>query len=338
MQNTQLITDLCIINNINYIIIDNSTNIPLSNCDSKLLDCLELKKSLFKIISNDYQYIIIKNDKKYILGPFEKDTILINDCAKLFYYLINRKTYTKKTIETLHENINIIFNEINIQREKTISFDINIMEFLEESIKTGDIETLKLFIKIMFVSLGKLNTEIDSFRLQKNLIIYIFSYIFNTLEKNKIDPDFNNFLTSIITSEFEFCDNSSQLLFKTYQLIDKINDSFNFTNKKSTQKIREAKYYINNNLEKKLTLEKVAKEMGISAKYLSTLFFEISNTTFKEYVNRQRIDKARNLLSYSDKSISEISVLVGIKSPNNFISFFKKYTHTTPNSFREQIE
>ena len=142
------------------------------------------------------------------------------------------------------------------------------MEFLEESIKTGDIETLKLFIKIMFISLGKENSDIDSFRLQKNLIIYIFSYIFNTLEKNKIDPDFNSFLTSIITSEFEFCDNSSQLLFKTYKLIDKINDSFNFTNKKSTQKIREAKYYINNNLEKKLTLEKVATEMGISAKYL----------------------------------------------------------------------
>ncbi|MGD1820115.1 MAG: helix-turn-helix transcriptional regulator [Pleomorphochaeta sp.] len=334
MQNNQLIYDLCTINKIKFLTFNSNSSNELTHLNEKLSN----RKKIGLISDNEYKYIIIKKDKLFIFGPFEKENLLIIDNAKLFYFILFNKPYNKKDFTEINLNIYLEKHLIEIKDTTSLPYEINIIDFFEECIKNGDIEAAKLYIKIMFKSIYNRESNIEDFRLQKNLVIYIFSFIFSTIENNNIDPDFNVFLTSIITSEFEFCDNSSQLLLKTYQLLDKISDSFDFNSIKNNQKIREAKYYINNNLEKKLTLEKVANEMGISAKYLSTLFFEVTNTTFKEYVNRQRIDKAKNLLSYSNKSLSEISNQIGINSPNNFISFFKKYTQSTPNSFREQLK
>lgn len=334
MQNIQAINDLCIINNIShktYSLDDTYIN----NNITPIIDLFKKRKKLLILETIDYLYIVIKIKEFNLFGPFEKDNLIIYDNAKLLYCLLFNKPFNQKNIEMKKINFNLENINFKDKMKKVDLKKINIMNFLEDSIKNGDIESTKIYVKILFQSLISEN-NFELFRLQKNLVIYIFCYIFNSIDNNNIDPDFNIFLTSIITSEFEFCDNSSQLLFKTNQLLDKINDSFEFTSIKNNQNIKEAKYFINNNLEKKLTLEKVANEMGISAKYLSTLFFEITNTTFKEYVNRQRIDKAKNLLLYSEKSISEISKEIGIKSPNNFISFFKKYTSSTPNNYREQ--
>jgi YesN/AraC family two-component response regulator len=337
MQNIQLVNDLSTLANISFVELKIDSTFT-KDILSKDITVLQKRNKIIILSTLDYNYLVLKKETYYICGPFEKDNLIILDYAKLLYFTIFNKTYKKNEIKTL--TLDVIIEDTLFLKGKTVkdSVEINIIDFLEESVKTADIESIKSYIKIMLNSLVTNKDGLDSFRLQKNLIIYIFSYIFSTIDNNNIDPDFNIFLTSIITSEFEFCDNSSQLLFKVYQLIDKISDSFDFSSKKSNNKIREAQYYINNNLEKKLTLDKVAKEMGISAKFLSSLFVEVTNTTFKEYVNRQRIDKARNLLAYSTTSISEISNQIGITSPNNFISFFKKYTQTTPNNFREQLK
>lgn len=337
MQNIQLINDLCLINKI-YLKEFELNDKYLNDNFAPIISTINSRKKIFTLNTAEDSYIIIKKENIIIIGPFEKDNIIIFDNAKLFYYLFFNTSFTKKSIFSL--DVNTSFNNALLKENKKNKqrVNVNIINFLEDSVKTGNIEATKIYIKILLNSLIEEKYGIERLRMQKNLVVYIFCYIFSSIENNNIDPDFNIFLTSIITSEFEFCENSSQLLFKTNQLLDKISDSFDFTRLKSNQKIKEAKYYINNNLEKKLTLEKVAKEMSISAKYLSSLFFEVTNSTFKEYVNTQRIDKAKNLLAYSEKNISEISNQIGIKSPNNFISFFKKYTFLTPTNYRDKIK
>lgn len=334
MQRDQLINNLCTLNNIKCSVYKKNKNKRDSIASS--LKLLTKNNPLLIIDAIKSKYILLKKDEVYIFGPFKKYDLSVIDNAKLLFFLFTGTPYNKDTVKIVSENVESI--EIEGKERIAKAEHINVSYFLEESVKTGDIESIKLYIKVMFISLAAKDSDTRDFRLQKNLIIYIFSYIFNLIDDNNIDPDFNIFLTTIITSEFEFCENSSQLLFKTYQLIDKISDSFDFTSKKTDQRIKEAKFFITNNLDKKLTLERVALEMGISAKYLSNLFFEVTNTTFKEYVNMQRIAKAINLLAYSEKTLSDISKEVGIKSTNNFISFFKKYTSTTPTTYREGIK
>lgn len=329
MQSYNLINDLCLLNNIQIIKLSkNNTIFNLSD------EVYQYKLSILE--TKNKNYIFIKRDYLYIIGPFDKEDLTIEENAKLFYSLFFDKSYSKRNIKRIKKDY-IFNNKILSQKQNNSLIDKNdLMIFLEDSIISGNIEVSKICIKLLLDALSNENTNKNILRLQKNLIVYLFSYIINIIENNNVDPDFNIFLTSIITSEFEYCENSSQLLLKTYQLIDKISDSFDFTSLKSQSKIKEVKYFITNNLEKKLTLEKVAKEMSISAKYLSSLFFEITNITFKEFVIKQRIEKAKNLLTYTNLPIEDISKQIGINSSNNFISFFKKYTNSTPTSFREQ--
>ncbi len=329
MITNNLINDLCLIKNIRINKYQKSN--PNININEEII------KRKISIIETPFDnYISIVKENLYIIGPFMKEDFTIEDTAMLFYLLYFKSQFTKKIIKRYRINYTLIINN-DISKNDITTFDKNdLLIFLKDSILDGNIEVSKICIKLLLDTLKEEKTDVDILRLEKNLIIYIFSYIINIIENNNVDPDFNIFLTSIITSEFEYCENSSQLLFKTYQLIDKISDSFDFTSIKSQSKIKEAKYFITNNLEKKLTLEKVASEMGISAKYLSTLFFEITNTTFKEFLIKQRIEKAKNLLSFTNLSIDEVSRQIGINSSNNFISFFKKYTNSTPNNYREQ--
>jgi len=329
MKSNNLINDLCLIKNIQIYKFHKSN--PKINLDEEIL-----KKRVSIIETPINAFISIIQDNLYLIGPFDKNDSTIEDTAILFYLFYFKAKYNKKAIKRIEINFTIDSKK-EISRNKRTTFDKNdLLVFLKDSILSGNIEVSKICIKLLLDTLKDEKTDVNILRLQKNLIVYIFSYIINIIENNNVDPDFNIFLTSIITSEFEYCENSSQLLFKTFQLIDKISDSFDFTSIKSQSKIKEAKYFITNNLEKKLTLEKVANEMGISSKYLSSLFFEITNTTFKEFVIKQRIEKAKNLLTFTSLSIDEISKQIGINSSNNFISFFKKYTNSTPNNYRDQ--
>lgn len=53
------------------------------------------------------------------------------------------------------------------------------------------------------------------------------------------------------------------------------------------------------------------------------------------YLNRRRMDAAKEMLLTTELHVHEISSLVGIENASHFISLFKKYTGTTPGTFRQ---
>lgn len=94
--------------------------------------------------------------------------------------------------------------------------------------------------------------------------------------------------------------------------------------------------YIKQNLHYKITLDDIAKEAGLTSKYLSQLFVKETNTTITDYIKLQRIEEAEKLLRFTDKSILEISSSLCFSSQSYFISVFKSITHTTPKHYRNQ--
>lgn len=78
----------------------------------------------------------------------------------------------------------------------------------------------------------------------------------------------------------------------------------------------------------------VADELGVSNSYLSTAFKNVYGTGIIQYLNGLRIERAKQLILTTDKSIKEIAQLVGFSSDINFIRVFKKYESTTPSTFR----
>ena len=85
-----------------------------------------------------------------------------------------------------------------------------------------------------------------------------------------------------------------------------------------------------------LSLEEVARELSVSAYYLSKLFKESEGVNYIDYVTGLRIDYAKTQLSRTEKSIKKICMESGYADPNYFSRIFKKWTGVTPTEYRER--
>ena len=93
--------------------------------------------------------------------------------------------------------------------------------------------------------------------------------------------------------------------------------------------------FVNENFGEKITLDDVAHEVGVSRSYVSRLFRIYAGCSFCDYIVQMRLEKAREELLSSDKSILEISMECGFDNVSYFISKFRKKWHDTPFSYRK---
>ena len=92
--------------------------------------------------------------------------------------------------------------------------------------------------------------------------------------------------------------------------------------------------FINSNLDKHITLKFLSNMAGYSEVYFSETFKSIYNYYPIQYINKIRIEKAKELLKYTNKTIDEISVVLGFWSREHFSKSFKKNLGITPVSYR----
>ena len=96
------------------------------------------------------------------------------------------------------------------------------------------------------------------------------------------------------------------------------------------------KKYINEHIEEKLTLNKVAREFNISPNYLSVLFSKNNDIGFSDYINQSKIDAAKKMMTDGDYKIYEISDRLGFESAFYFSRVFKKMTGMSPRDYMNQ--
>lgn len=93
--------------------------------------------------------------------------------------------------------------------------------------------------------------------------------------------------------------------------------------------------YIEENYKKKIGLEQIAEELMTSSTYLSQKFKEETEYTFKDFLNRYRIQKAVELLKEGNHKIYNIATETGFSEYKYFIHVFRKYTGLSPGTFIE---
>ena len=94
--------------------------------------------------------------------------------------------------------------------------------------------------------------------------------------------------------------------------------------------------YIIDHYDDRLSLEMIADHFYVNKCYLSRIFKEVSGFTVNEYINMIRIRRARELLSGSSMSITEVSESVGYENITYFERVFNQYTQTSPSRYRKQ--
>lgn len=92
--------------------------------------------------------------------------------------------------------------------------------------------------------------------------------------------------------------------------------------------------YCINNSSKPLSLDLLEKELHISKYYISHTLSSKLRMGFNDYINSIRVSNACKYLAKSDKSITEISDLVGFNTMRTFNRAFQKQMSMTPSEYR----
>ncbi len=103
----------------------------------------------------------------------------------------------------------------------------------------------------------------------------------------------------------------------------------------SGYKLRRVKEFINENLEEDLPLGAIAEVADLSQFHFARAFRRTTGFTPQQYLMRQRIERAKELLAKADLPIVEISLRTGFKNQSHFTTLFRKYTKFTPKIWRE---
>lgn len=96
--------------------------------------------------------------------------------------------------------------------------------------------------------------------------------------------------------------------------------------------------YISAHCSDELNLEAVASMSGFSKFYFSRLFKQFTNVSFYKYVNQKRIEKAAEMLTEPNISITNVALICGFESLSSFIRMFKIVKGCTPTEFRNMYQ
>ncbi|MFE6798562.1 response regulator [Paenibacillus chitinolyticus] len=98
--------------------------------------------------------------------------------------------------------------------------------------------------------------------------------------------------------------------------------------------IKRAIAYIQDNLDRTLTLQQVAGHVHVHPNHFSEVFKRETGVNYIEFVMRERIRRAAEILSETPVKVSEVAKKVGYEDIKYFSQLFKKYTGQTPTEFR----
>jgi AraC family transcriptional regulator, transcriptional activator of pobA len=93
--------------------------------------------------------------------------------------------------------------------------------------------------------------------------------------------------------------------------------------------------YFNNDIQGLLTVQHIAAQMNLSPNYLSDLLRVHTGQNTQQHIHEKLIAKAKEKLSTTDLSVSEIAYALGFEHAQSFSTLFKKKTDLTPLAFRQ---
>ncbi|MDR2433141.1 MAG: AraC family transcriptional regulator [Treponema sp.] len=99
--------------------------------------------------------------------------------------------------------------------------------------------------------------------------------------------------------------------------------------------VSEIQNYVAQHFREHIVLDDMASKYFVSKYYLSRKFKEITGFGFKNFLIRYRINEAQHLLQYTNKSVAEISSVVGYENPEHFIRIFHETQGISPLQYRK---
>lgn len=100
--------------------------------------------------------------------------------------------------------------------------------------------------------------------------------------------------------------------------------------------INQAQTYIEENIEEKISFEKLASQLAISRRNFDRRFIKATGNTPVEYLQRVKVEAAKKQLERGRKTVFEVMMDVGYADDKAFREVFKKVTGLSPLDYRNK--
>ena len=250
------------------------------------------------------------------------------------HHSLYRKTFPTFSIPTRtipdHELVLVVSGggEITIDKRKYKAEEGTLFHFLPgvpHSITTDDNNPMSFYaihfdtFKVTIESFPeKFSPPIEEFSIPSGFVVIksLFKNI-NFQRRNRL------YGYNLVTSSL-----FGQLLFEIIK-----NTKSSPFNSSSMKKAEDIITYIHENIEKKLSLNDIAEEFSLNGAYLSHFFKTATGYNITEFINRQKIEKAKELIIEGRYKIKEIASFLGFDDPYYFSRVFKSVEGISPATF-----
>ena len=107
-------------------------------------------------------------------------------------------------------------------------------------------------------------------------------------------------------------------------------------NQHKNELVERTKNYIYQNLHSDIVIGEIGQKIGVNTSYLSDLFHKVEGTTIQQYIRKEKIRLAENMLRYSDYEVKEIASYLSFCSQSYFGNIFRQQTGMTPARYRKK--
>lgn len=204
-----------------------------------------------------------------------------------------------------------------------------------DAVKEGEIEEAVRLSKGMDVNVGRLGeSEVEHWR---NLSIVAATLCARAAIEGGVMPSIAYRLSGFYINKSTACKDITQIMIYRNHAIEELAKRVREQKDKrhTSSYTEQCKDYVSGHYREKIYLEDIAEALGISSSYLSRLFKKETGISLQDFINDVRVEKASNLLRYSEETLPGIAEYVNFPSQSYFGKIFKQKMKMTPKQYRE---
>lgn len=297
----------------------------------------------------DYNELMLEEEiEKYV--PQVNPDDYLEDILFLNHMITGVESTTEQIIETNclnHDHTGKVqkhFNDILFENHENNvhhnPYDQEMREF--GNIENGDLIQLEKSLQEDYDgTIGTLAK--DPLRNLKNLGIVLVTLASRAAIRGGLSPEISFSLSDSYIQQIEECKDLALVAplahkaeFQYAEMVHEIKEKQKgILKKQKNPRINKCKDFIFSHLHDRITLEDLAAEADCNPNYLSQLFKECEGISISGYILQEKINRAKNLLIYSDYSYIEIATYLGFSSQSHLGTQFKKHTGYTLRQYRE---
>lgn len=299
----------------------------------------ELRELAFKAnVDNDDIDDFINSMKSIVRMPIES---ILQILCTINYVLNNEKKSLKDItiIDALQDKL--ISKQNNEMIETTNDFNIHNSYDQEQAIMSivskGDVAALKSWLEFApAISEGTLAKE--QLRQHKNIFIVSATLVSRAAIRGGMDVNDAFSISDFYIQRCELLYSLNDITNLQYRMILDYTERVSRLriNQNNSKLLIDVANYIYHHISEPIKTEDIANSLYLSRPYLSKKFKEETNENIAEYIIKEKINEAKRLLRYSNKTLTQISLYLGFSSPSHFSRVFKKHTNLSPSEYKNK--